>query len=71
MTKTLHIVSVSTRTRSYPDMDDPIDSVKNHIVHAENEEEAEKKIRAHYERKSDPYGSSVAVTGVEFFEHIN
>lgn len=66
-----HIASVSIRTRSYPDMDDPIDYDKLHTVDADSEEEAEEKIRAHYEKKSDTYGTSVAVTGVDFFEHIS
>ena len=71
MSKILHIAVVSIRTRSYPDMDDPTDYVKNHTVDAESEEEAEKKIRAHYDKKSDTYGTSIAVTGIEFFEHIS
>lgn len=70
MSSRIHIASVSIRTRSYPDMDDPNDYVKNHTVEAESEEEAEEKIRAHYDKKSDTYGTSVSVTGVEFFEHI-
>jgi hypothetical protein len=70
MSKILHIATVSFRIREYPDMDDPIDYSKNHTVMADDEEEAEKKIRAHYEDKNDTYGTVKTVTGVEFFEHI-
>lgn len=67
----LHIARVTVRAREYMNEFEPNDFEKLHTIEADTEEEAEDKIKAHYDAKSSDYGTSFAVTSIEFFEHIS
>jgi len=54
----------------YPYMADMVSKTANHTVEAATEEDAERKIETHYNRKSSDHGDGYSVTGIEFFEHI-
>jgi hypothetical protein len=55
----------------WPYMESSFTEKKKHTVEAESKEEAEVKIRAHYESKSESHGGiNYSVNYVDFFEHI-
>ena len=55
----------------YPYMESSFTEKKKHTVEAHSEDEAEFKIKAHYESKSESHGgTNYSVNYVEFFEHI-
>lgn len=56
----------------YPYMDDYYSFSKNFTVNAETKEEAESKIRAHYEGRDEGHGGdSYIIESINFFEHIS
>jgi hypothetical protein len=66
----LYIAEVEVRV--YPYMDDSFIVNKKHTVEADSTKEAEDKIKAHYESKSESHGgTNYSVYSIDFFEHIS